>query len=51
MQPVSPVGMQHLLLEQSAFAAQQSLASVHEPAMPPPLPEQHLPPAQLPAGA
>src|SRR5215470_8863390 len=43
--------MQHLLLEHSAFAAQQSVASVQEPAMPPPLPEQHLPPTQLPAGA
>src|SRR5215813_10930044 len=51
VQPASPVGRQHLLLEHSAFAAQQSVASVQEPAMPPPLPEQHLPPTQLPAGA
>jgi hypothetical protein len=50
-QPVASVGMQHLLSEHSAFGAQQSLASVHEPARPPPLPEQHLPPTQLPAGA
>jgi hypothetical protein len=50
-QPVASVGMQHLLSEHSAFGEQQSLASVHEPARPPPLPEQHLPPTQLPAGA
>jgi len=50
-QPVASVGMQHLLPEHAAFGEQQSLASVHEPALPPPLPEQHLPPTQLPAGA
>jgi hypothetical protein len=40
-----------VLSEHSAFGAQQSLASVQEPAGPPPLSEQHVPFSHVPAGA